>query len=213
MLALLPTIRRRLAGNNSLFARAFVDFLEQEHVGRLLVFVILFRVGESFLLKMRYPFLKQAGMTLEQYGWASGTLGAIASFVATLVGGWLISRHGLKRWIWPMVLGQNVLNLLYLLLALHQGPVALEWLIAVIALESFGAGLGTAVFMVYIMRCCRPSMAIVTALMSLSFTVAGVASGFLASWLGYAWYFALSFLATLPAMLLIPWVPHLDTTS
>jgi len=45
----------------------------------------------------------------------------------------------------------------------------------------------------------------------LSFTVAGVTSGFLASWLGYAWYFTLSFVATLPAMLLIPWVPHLDS--
>ena len=215
-LALLPRIQRRLQQKDSLFARAFVDFLDQQQVGRILVFVILFRVGESLLLKMRYPFLKHVGMTLQQYGWASGTLGVVASLAATLAGGWLISRHGLKRWIWPMVLGQNLLNLLYVLLAIQREPIALKWLVAVITLESFGAGLGTAVFMVYLMRCCRPDfkaahMAIVTALMSLSFTVAGVTSGFLASWLGYAWYFTLSFVATLPAMLLIPWVPHLDS--
>lgn len=213
-LGLLFARRRRLAGSKSLFARAFVDFLGQEQVRRILAFVILFRAGDSLLLKMRYPFLKQAGMTLEQYGWASGTLGVVASFGATLAGGWLVSRHGLRRWIWPMTLGQNVLNLLYVPLALLDAPVSLTWLVLVVTLEAFGSGLGTAAFMVYLMRCCRPEfkaahMAILTALMSLSFTVAGVTSGFLASWLGYAWYFAISFVATVPSMLLIPWLPHL----
>ena len=215
VLLLLPRIKRRLSRKDSLYARAFVDFLDQEHVGRILGLVLFFRVGESFLLKMRYPFLKEAGMTLEQYGWASGTLGAAASFAATLLGGWLISRHGLRRWIWPMVIAQNGLNLLYVVVSLAGQHATLPWLVAVITIESFGAGLGTAVFMVYIMRCCRQQfkaahMAILTALMSLSFTVAGVTSGFLAASMGYTLYFALSFVASLPAMALIPFVPHVD---
>ncbi|MBN1608314.1 MAG: MFS transporter [Polyangiaceae bacterium] len=218
LLGMLPLIKRRLAGGTSLYARAFVDFLDQPRVGRALAFVILFRVGESFLLKMRYPFLRQAGMTLEEYGWANGGFGGAAAFVGTLLGGWLIARHGLHRWIWPMVVSQNMLNLLYALLALPQSHAGLPLLVGVISFESFGAGLGTAALMVYIMRCCRPQfkaahMAILTALMSVSFTVAGVCSGFLASSMGYGLYFLFTFIATLPAMILIPFVPHLGSAG
>ncbi len=65
------------------------------------------------------------------------------------------------------------------------------------------------------MRCCRPGhqaahMAIVTALMSVTFTLAGVASGFLADAMGYAPYFAFTVLAAIPAMLLIPGLPWID---
>jgi PAT family beta-lactamase induction signal transducer AmpG len=216
LLVLLPLIRRRLATGTSLYARAFIDFLEQRHVERALAFIILFRVGESFLLKMRYPFLRDTGMTLEQYGWANGGFGAAASFAGTLLGGWLIAKHGLRRWIWPMVLAQNGLHLLYALVAFHASHARLPLLVGIMAFESFGAGLGTAVFMVYIMRCCRPQfkaahMAILTALMSVSFTVAGVCSGFLASWLGYGLYFLFTFVVTVPSMALIPFVPHLES--
>lgn len=217
VMAFLGTIRRRLAGRDSFYARAFVDFLEQPAVGRILAFVVLFRVGESFLVKMRYPFIREAGMSMEAYGLANGTLGVIALFVGTLAGGWLISRHGLRRWIWPLTLAQNVPNALFVLAASwHEaGGVSDTLLGAVICLESLGSGFGTAVFMVYLMRCCRPGfkaahMAIVTALMSVGFTIAGVVSGALAESLGFSRYFGLTLLATLPGMMMIPFIPHLD---
>ena len=213
VLALLPKIRRSIDGSDSFYAQAFVSFLDQDRVGLILGFVIFFRTGESFLQKMRYPFLRDLSMSMEQYAFAHGTVGLWAGIVATLLGGWLISKHGLGRWIWPFVIAQNVLNLLYCVIAYRGGPIELSVVTALIGAEAFGAGLGTSVFMVYLMRCCRPDykaahMAIVTALMSVSFTFAGVASGFLASWLGYTGYFGFTFVATIPGMLLIPFIPH-----
>ncbi len=228
VLATLPRIRRRLDGSSHFYAEAFVNFLDQDRIGAILAFVILFRAGESFLLKMRYPFLRDVGITMEQYGVASGTFGVVASITATMLAGYLISRHGLRRWIWPFVLGQNLLNLLYAGLAWHYAPLLADpvtgavgatadiaVVTAVIVAESFGSGLGTAVFMVYLMRCCRPGyraahMAIVTALMSVSFTLAGVASGFMAGTFGFANYFAFTFVATVPAMAIIFMLPNLD---
>lgn len=218
ILACLPLIQKKLKKSNSFFAKSYVSFLAQPKAGLILAFVILFRTGESFLQKMRYPFLKdQVGLSLEQYGWANGTIGILASIVATILAGKLISRQGLRRWIWPFVLAQNCLNLLYMLLAsiAEKGPVDIWFTTGVIAIENFGAGLGTAVLMVYIMRCCDPGfraghMAIVTALMSLSFTIAGVGSGFIADSVGFANYFGFTFLATLPGMILIFFIPHLD---
>lgn len=218
VLAFLGRIRRAIEASKSEYGRAFVDFLGQPRIGMALAFVVTFRLGESFLLKMRLPFLlKEVGMTEATYGVLNGTFGFGAMIVGSLLGGFLISRQGLRRWLWPFILAQNGLNLLYMGLALLPDPSAasMDLLSFVVLAENFGAGLGTAVFMIYIMRCCDPRhraahMAIVSALMSIGFTVAGVASGFIATEIGYANYFGFTFLATIPSMALIPFVPHLD---
>ncbi len=219
ILALRAPLKRRLAGRDSFYAAAFIDFMARPKVGRVLAFVLLFRAGESFLQKMKWPFLRDVlHLSLDQYGFANGTLGVVASFAGTFAGGWLISRQGLERWIWPFAIIQNVLHLLYMGLAIAaQGSsVGLAPVVAVIMTEHFGEGLGTALFMVFLMRACDPAhkaahMAILTALMSVSFTVAGVASGFLAKAVGFTWYFAFTLLAALPGMAVIPFLPHLKT--
>jgi PAT family beta-lactamase induction signal transducer AmpG len=219
LLLRLPKLRRRMANaSGSNYASSFVSFLAQPKVGLMLAFILLFRTGESFLMKMKWPFFDDVvGLDLAFYSEVNGIVGVAASFVATIVGGRLIARDGLRAWIWPFVLAQNVLNLLYMGLAMAPDPTAISpvTLTAVIALEHAGAGLGTAVFMVYLMRTCDPAhkaghFAIVSALMSLSFTFAGVLSGFLAEALGFALYFAFTFVATVPSMVLIFFVPHLD---
>ena len=218
VLTVLSRVQRWLESHDSDYARSFVVFLAQPRVHALLAFVLLFRTGESFLQKMRWPFLhRELDVSLATYGFANGTVGMVSTFVATLLGGYLIAKHGLRRWIWIFVIAQNVLNLLYAGLAFWPEPeqVSLGVITTVIAIEHFGAGLGTAVFMVYIMRCCNPDhkaahMALLTALMSIGFFLAGLASGTLAEALGYGNYFALTFVVTIPSMLLIFIVPHLD---
>jgi MFS transporter, PAT family, beta-lactamase induction signal transducer AmpG len=207
-------LERRLRGTP--YGAAYADFLAQPGAGRILAFVSLFRVGESLLMKMKWPFLDDvAHMDLGAYGVANGTIGLVASITATMVGGWLIARDGLRRWIWPFVLGQNLLNLLYAAVAAGWLGTSTPALFGVICVERFGEGLGTAVFMVYLMRCCRPAhkaahMAIVTALMSVGFTLAGMVSGFLAEAMGFAAYFTLTFFATVPGMILVFVLPNLD---
>lgn len=218
VLALVAKRMGRRAPQKSEYLAAFTSFMDQPRALLILSFVILFRAGESFLTKMRWPFLSQVvEMSLESYAIVNGVVGIVASFLATILGGWWIARVGLRRAIWPFVLAQNVLNLLYVWLAAQENPAAISQLMlgAVIAIEHAGAGLGTAVFMVYLMRCCDPShkashMAILTALMSVSFTVAGTLSGYLAEAMGFTLYFGLTFVATIPAMAFIPWLPYLD---
>ncbi len=220
VLASLRRIHTVLARRQSSYARAYIDLLAQPQMGRVLAFIMLFRLGESFLMKMRSPFLLEPGpchLTLQQIGTIEGTFGTIATLSGTLLGGWLISRRGMRRCVWPLVLAQNVPNLLYAWAGSQPDPAALGvvGLGAIVVGEDFGAGLGTAVFMVYIMRCVDPRhkathMAVLTAIMSIGFTLAGVASGFIAEAVGFGTYFLLTFCATVPSMLLIPFVPHLD---
>lgn len=217
-------LKRRLYSSRSTYALAFVDYLDQPRIGIILAFILLYRVGESFLLNMAYPFLAEIGVSRAAYGIAYGTFGVSASIAGGLLGGLLIGRLGLRRCIWPLALAQNVPNLLYVLMAAWYTAVPagatlgvsdLRVVTALIVLEQLGAGLGTSAFMVFIMRTTKPAfkaanMAVATGLMTVAATFAGVFSGFIADALGFRVFFLITFLATLPAMALIPWLPHLD---
>lgn len=216
-----PELKRRLYASDSTYALAFVDYLDRPRVGLVLAFLMLYRTGESFLLNMAYPFLASVGISRAEYGVAYGTFGIAASITGGILGGAAIARWGLARCIWPCVLSQNVLNLLYMALAgwsrgWHGAGAAAEpsltVVTALVVVEAFGAGLGTAAFMVFVMRTTRPAhkaahMAIATGIATVSATLAGVVSGFLADALGFTVYFALTFVATLPSMAMIPFLP------
>ncbi len=224
LLANLPRLRRRLAASDSFYARAFIDYLDQPRIGVILAFLVLYRSGEAFLLAMVYPMLKDIGLDRAQYGLIYGTLGIGASIAGGILGGHLIGRFGLRRVIWPLVLAQNLPNLFYMVLALiygglvghpERGTANLTVVALFVVLEAFGAGNGTAVFLVFIMRTCKPTykaahMSLATSVMNVASTLSGVLSGFLAHWLGYAAFFGFTFIATIPGMALIFFLPHLD---
>ncbi|MBN1337669.1 MAG: MFS transporter [Deltaproteobacteria bacterium] len=220
----LGALQRRLARSSAPYARAFLDWLDQPRIGVILVFVVLYRLGESALLAMGYPALADCGLTRAQYGLTYGTCGVASGIAGGLVGGWLIGRYGLRRTIWPLVLSQNVPNLLYALLTWRLAGAAgetgleasmLAWVTGLVAVEAFGAGLGTAVFMVFVMRTTRPAyrsahMAIATGVMNVASALAGVGSGFLAARIGFPAFFGCTFLAAVPGMVCIPFLPLLD---
>jgi PAT family beta-lactamase induction signal transducer AmpG len=131
-------------------------------------------------------------------------------------------------------LAQNLTNIIYMLLALKLnqfviintgadtitpiGNLNLLLVAAVHAFDQFAGGLGTSVLVTYLMRTCLSEFkaahfAIGTGLMNISGVLSGVISGFLAGWLGYGYFFGISFLASIPGMFLIFFVPFLDSDS
>jgi len=214
---------------DSYYSRTFISFADRERIGVVIAFVILLRAGEFMLGAMISPFLVDLGLKVH-YGWISSAVGLPASIAGAMLGGWCIARYDLKRVIWPFVLAQNLTLLGYMAVAIHTAGAIAANLgaanpvtvpsgdIALVAVahgfEQFAGGLGTSVLMTFLMRICRPEFkaahyAIGSGLMSMSGLYSGVAAGFLAGWLGYAWTFGLSFFASVPAMLLIPWLPSL----
>jgi len=84
-------------------------------------------------------------------------------------------------------------------------------ILAVALFENFAAGLGTAAFVAFLMSVCErryaaTQYAVLSALLALTRSVAGRASGELAETFGYAHYFLLTFFFALPAFALLPWV-------
>ena len=219
-----------LRDSSSYYSRAFVTFMEREHIGIILAFIILMRAGEWALTTMVSPFIVDLGIKVH-YGWISGLVGLPSAIIGALLGGWFISRRGLKRMMWPFLLAQNLTNLIYMFLAHHlsryvalntgmDNPVGIGTLnMALVGgvhgFDQFASGLGNAVLMTFLMRICHKEFkaahyAIGSGLMNVSSIFAGVMSGFVASWLGYGWLFGLSFVISVPAMILIPYLPYLS---
>jgi len=219
-----PALKRRLYASDSHYALAFVDYLDRPRIGVVLAFILSFRIGESMLQAMAYPFLRDIGITGPQYGLAHNTLGVIATIVGGIAAGFLIARFGLKRCIWPFVLSLNSLNLLYMAMAWHyrgiladpaSGTADFTLVCLLVGAEALGAGLGQSAFAVFIMRTTKDEFkaahfAIGTGLMNVASILTGVISGFVVDAVGFVAFFGITAAATVPNMLLIPFLPFLD---
>lgn len=232
ILLLMALFRRSLTARitrnpHSFYARSFLSFMDQPKIGIILAFIVLVRAGEFMLTSMVPPFMVDLGIKIH-YGWISGGVSIPSSIAGAMLGGWLISRHGMKKMIWPFLLAQNLTNLVYMALAfgmsgylaantgaIHPIPLPVIRLAAVAGVhgfDQFASGLGSAVLITFIMRLCRAEFkaahfAIGSGLMSLSGVFAGIGGGLLASWLGYGMFFGISFLFSLPGMALIFFIP------
>ncbi len=220
----LKRLKKRFIDKDSFYAKSFVSFLDQEKIGLALVFILIFRTGESLLFSMSRPFFMDIGVTISQIGIISGTFGTISTILGSIIGGFLIAKKGLDKTIWPIILAQNFTNLIYAALAYkyyylvgHIDQVQANLYLSglVILIDNFASGMGSALFTVYLMRTCKieyktSHFAIVTGLMTVSSTFAGVLSGFLASSLGYPIFFLISFFASIPSMALIFFIPFLN---
>jgi PAT family beta-lactamase induction signal transducer AmpG len=215
---------------DNFYGQAFFSFIDQEKIKTIILFIVWVRSGEFMLSAMLAPFIIDLGMKIH-YGWISAGVGLPCSISGALLGGWLISRYSLNKMIWPFLLAQNFTNIVYmglafklddLLLANASGAVAevVTWadiimVAGVNGFDQFAGGLGTAVLMTLLMRLCRQEYkaahyAIGTGLMSVGSLFAGSFSGFLAAWLGYGWFFGVSFLCSLPGMALIFFLPEFE---
>ncbi|MFP5393521.1 MAG: MFS transporter [Gammaproteobacteria bacterium] len=205
---------RAAAGTNHLqeFFGTFRSFFTRKDIWLILAFILTFRLGESQLVKMVVLFLKDPvakgglGLDNEQVGLVYGTIGIIALTVGGLSGGWVISRFGLKRCLWPMVLATHLPDLIFVYLSAAQ-PAHIGTIAACVAIEQFGYGFGfTALMMYMIMVADGPyktaHYAICTGLMALGMMVPGMYSGRIQEAIGYPHFFIWVCLATIPAFVM-----------
>lgn len=213
---------------DSPFGQAMLSYMDHPRIGATMTFIMLVKTGDYMLSIMVAPFMVDLGIK-SHYGWISAGVGLPFSIAGAMLGGHLIARYSLRRMALPLLLLQNLTILAYMGLALALEPylpggtaiqsgvgnAGLAAVVMVHGFEQFGGGLGTAVLMVFLMRLCKPQhkaahYAIGSGLMSVGNLYFGAASGFLAKWLGYGYFFGASFLCSLPGMLPLLWIPLED---
>ncbi|GMN09335.1 AmpG family muropeptide MFS transporter [Croceitalea sp. MTPC9] len=200
------------------FLEVFKSFFKKPNIGIALVFILTYRLGESQLVKMAAPFLldqpEQGGLgySTEQLGTIFGTVGVIMLSIGGILGGILISRDGLKKWMFPMILSLNIPNILYAILAITK-TTSVVAVTATVVFEKFGYGFGFAAFLMYLIYIAEGKSktshyAIATGFMALGMMLPGMISGYMQEWLGYSGFFVWVVIAALPAILLMKFIKY-----
>ena len=193
------------------FLEVFGAFFKKPGILSILGFLLLYRFAESQLLKLVTPFLLDPrdqgglGMTTKEVGVVYGTAGVIALTLGGLLGGYVISRFGLKRLLWPMLVTMNVPNLVYVALGIFQ-PTSAFVVAAGLVIEQFGYGFGFTAYMVYMMMIAEgphktAHYALCTGFMALGMMLPGMGAGWLQDHLGYVNFFVWVCVATVPSFL------------
>ena len=139
----------------SSFASTLKVFFTKPHLITALLFILLFRLPEGLLTKIVPLFLKrtieEGGLALTdvQYGLVYGTLGVIGLLGGGIVGGWLVSKFGLRKMLWPLELCITLPDIVYVYLSLVQSQ-SLPLIATCVFIEQVGYGLGFTAYTLYL---------------------------------------------------------------
>lgn len=186
-------------GIMSSFVGTFRSFFKKEQTATAILFMLLYRLPEAQLAKMSIPFLldplEKGGlaMTTEQIGFTQGTVGVIGLTIGGILGGIAVSRHGLKKWLWPMVWAISLPDLVYVYLSFFQHS-SLMVINLCVFIEQFGYGFGFTAYMLYLIYFSQGESktahyAICTAFMALGMMLPGMMAGWLQETMGYRTFF------------------------
>ena len=193
------------------FKETFVIFFKKKDLVSILAFLLFYRFAEAQLVKLVSPFLLDPrdkgglGLSTGEVGIVYGTVGIIALTLGGLLGGYVVSKNGLKYWLWIMVFSIHLPDLMFVYLSQVQPENFLLVNIAV-AIEQFGYGFGFTAYMLYMIIVSAGEhktahYAICTGFMALGMMGPGMLSGYLQEFLGYKNFFLWVILATIPGFL------------
>lgn len=194
-------------GQGERLLNVFVSFFRKPGIWIALIFMLLYRLPEAFMLKLVNPFLvgKNAdgglGLLTEQVGLLYGTIGVLFLTIGGILGGIYASKKGLRKSLWIMALFITLPDAVYLWMSIAM-PHSL-WLIgSAIALEQFGYGFGFTAYMLYLMWFAdgehkTSHYALCTAFMAIGMMLPGMVAGYLQEAVGYVWFFGIVMLLCL----------------
>ncbi len=206
-----PVSRDLSQSSPDTFIRGFVSFFKRRDIVAIVAFFLLYRFAEAQLVKMVAPFLLDArvkgglGLSTTEVGFIYGTVGAIALMAGGLLGGWVISRNGLKYWLWIMVLAMHLPDAIFIYLS-EAMPQSLWIINGAIAIEQFGYGFGFTAYSLFMIMVCEGEYktvhyAISTGIMALGMMIPAMSSGWIQEHLGYSGFFLWILVSTIPGFI------------
>ena len=181
------------------FGQAFATYVKKPALWVAILFMLLYRLPEGFLMKMIYPFLLGArdtgglGLTMQELGVVYGAIGVIFLLLGGILGGYYISHVGLKKAFWWMALAMTLPCLSFVYLSMYL-PENMVYIGIALAIEQFGYGFGFTAYMMYMMFFSEGEFktshyAICTSFMALSMILPGLVAGYIQEAIGYQNFF------------------------
>ena len=178
---------------------SFKTFFTKKGVVLAIIFMLLYRLPEGFLIKMCQPVIVAGrdigglGLDTDAVGVVYGTIGVIALLAGGIAGGVYASKVGLKKALWIMTACMTLPCLTFCYLSIFL-PTNLITISVAVSIEQFGYGFGFTAYMLYMMYFSEGEFktshyAICTAFMALSMMLPGFVAGYIQEAIGYVNFF------------------------
>ncbi|MBQ4386355.1 MAG: MFS transporter [Prevotella sp.] len=179
--------------------KSFFQKLPPREMLFAMLFLLFYRFPEALLTKMSVTFLMRPhssgglGLSPQEFGLASGTVGVIGLTLGGILGGVLAGRDGFKRWLWPMVCAITLPDIVYVYLS-YALPDNLFVISTCLFVEQLGYGIGFTALTLYMLyfskgSCQTSHYAFCTAVSYLGLMLPGMVSGWMKDALGYRSFF------------------------
>jgi MFS transporter, PAT family, beta-lactamase induction signal transducer AmpG len=192
----------------------FKEFLLRPGAFEVLLFILLFKLGDQMASDMFIPFYLKVGYLKTEIAAISKVYGLWATLLGGILGGVILLRVEQIKCLWAFGILQGVSTLGYSWLAYRaseMGPLGspgLSALAAVVTFENVCSGMGTAAYVAFMAsltdkRFTATQYALLSSLMSVPRTVFGASSGAFAAHLGWVGYFSFCGFLALPGLLML----------
>ena len=198
----------------------FVEFFSRDRALLVLLFILLYKIGDNMAGAMTIPFILKMGFSKTEYFVIVKGIGMFGLFGGVILGGSIMIRLGIARSLWVFGILQALSTAFFAIMVIMD-HTALAWLEyrqvilgGIVGFEFFSTGLGQAAYATYMAiqtnkRFTATQYALLTSLMAVPGVVAASATGFMATVLGWETFYLLCAVAAIPGLLLLfkiaPW--------
>jgi PAT family beta-lactamase induction signal transducer AmpG len=194
---------------NIAVVQPFKDFMTRSGWLWVLVFIILYKMGEAMLGAMANPFYHQIGFSPTEIASVTKVFGLAATIIGGMIGGIVTYRYGVMR----ALLYCGIVQMLSTLLFAVQAEVGhnVPMLMVAISGENVTAGMATTAFVAYLSSQCNTAYtatqyALLSSFMAIPRDMFAALSGILAEMLGWTGFFIACSAIAAPALILLLWM-------
>lgn len=207
---LAPEVKAIAPAPKNLFAtikESFSDLLDREAIVSILLFVVLYKIGDALALSLMSNFLLRGlGFSLTEIGLVYKTISLLAMVLGAFFGGVLLVRLNLYRALLLFGLAQAFSTLMFMVLALAGKNFSL--MVTAITIENFCSGMSTSAFIAFLMSLCHQrytatQYACLSALAAVGRVFLGPVAGIMVSHWGWVNFYAWAFLLSFPGLMLL----------
>lgn len=182
------------------------DFFMRKGAWTVLLFILLYKVGDSMAANMTTPFILNMGYSKTDMATVAKGVGLIATIIGGLVGGVMMLRFNMK---WSLIcfgILQAVSTLGFSILP--SMPMQLTSLAIVVAFENLASGMGTSAYAAYMASLTNKQFtatqyALLTALMGIPRVILASPTGKMAEIMGWEMFFVVCTVVAIPGLLLL----------
>lgn len=184
----------------------FIDYLGRPGAIEILLFILLYKLGDHLASSLLTPFYIKVGFSLMQISVYYKIISFWGTFTGGLIGGAVLTRYSIRKCLLAFGVFQGITPLAFsILVATGPNVVALSF---VVAIETLSLGMGASALTAFMLRLCNRKFsatqyALLTSFMGIPRTIIPAGAGYVVDWIGWVQFYVLCVLLAIPGLLMI----------